>query len=464
MEMIKITGGSSFFLKDSPKEETIEIKKTEKIAIVNKYLKKIKPKIVVKIGDEVSRGQELFFDKNNSNIKFVSTENGIVSDIVYGERKKLERIEIAIKENEKAIEFIKIKDEELESIKEEIIVKNLINSGLFKYIVSFPDFEELKEKNENNKIIKNLYLSILDNQPLLEKDINYILEKENNLKLFIKGVRIAQRISENTVIFYNENNEKTKKIIEEIKEATKNIKFKIIENIYPSGNFKLQFLYDNNKSLKNKKTECNSINYDKLIEIGYLFEYGNLNNYKYYSISGNGVNKQLYIKAPIGININEILNKVEEKKNSSIILGGIFTGEKIEKKDFLPNESVNIQIIKKEENKTPFSFIRLQNKYLTKTKAWTNNFIEKEKQYEIIDDQNGETRNCIQCNYCNEICPVKIFPSLLAKSSIIKDIEKMENLNIYNCIECELCTFICPSKIEICKLIKNGKTLIKNIG
>ena len=94
MEVIKIKGGNSFFLKDSTKEETIEIKKTEKIAIVNKYFKKIKPKILIKINDEIIKGQELFFDKNNPNIKFISTENGIISNIIFGERKKLERIEI----------------------------------------------------------------------------------------------------------------------------------------------------------------------------------------------------------------------------------------------------------------------------------------------------------------------------------------------------------------------------------
>ncbi len=464
MEVIKIKGGNSFFLKDSPKEETIEIKKTEKIAIVNKYFKKIKPKILIKINDEIIKGQELFFDKNNPNIKFISTENGIISNIIFGERKKLERIEIKIKENNKFIEFTKIKDEEIETIDNKIVVKDLINSGLFKYIVSFPDFEEIKEINENKKIIKNFYLSLFENQPLLENDINYILEKENNLTLLIKGLKIIQKISENIVVFYNENNKRIENIIEKIQKEIKNIKIKKIENIYPSSNFKLQYLYNNNKILNNKKTECNSICYYKLIETGFLFEYGKILNTKYYSISGSGAENKKYVKAPFGINIKEIINEVKQKPNSTIITGGLFIGEKIEENDFLDHETINIQIIKKEEKKIPFTFIRFQNQYLTKTKAWTNNLIKKEKIYEAIDDQNGEQRSCIQCNFCNDICPAKIFPSLLAKASIIKDIEKMESLNIYNCVECGLCTFICPSKIEICRLIKNGKILIKNIG
>ena len=60
----------------------------------------IKPKLLVKQDDAVSVGSPIFFDKLNSEVKFVSPISGIVSEIQFGERRVIERI--VIKNNGKS--------------------------------------------------------------------------------------------------------------------------------------------------------------------------------------------------------------------------------------------------------------------------------------------------------------------------------------------------------------------------
>lgn len=466
MNEIKIKGGSNFNLKFSAEKNLTILNNIEEIAINNKGINNIKPKILVKIGDEIIKGQELFYDKNNPNIKFVSPNNGIVKSIEYGERRKLEYIVIKTNDKNKYINFGKINENEINKMTKKEILKKIINSGYFKNFINFPNFEKLNTEDEENFSFNNLYISLFENQPLLKEDIEFIIEKDNNIELIIHAINIIKEITNNIDIFYPTNNNKIKKLAEEIKKKINKINIKEIENKYPSSDFRLQYIYNNNIFLNNKKIKCTGIDVFSLIELGFLFKNGYIKTDKYYSISGNGIEKRKYILAPIGINIREILNNcIKTEKEIKIITKGLMLGELLKENDFLNYNENNIQIIKEDKNKTPFVFFRLGNNCLTRTKIWLSGFNKEENfEYDISNSINGEHRACIQCNYCNEICPSHIFPSLIMKASLIKDIEKLENLYIYNCIECELCTFICPSKIEICKTIKLGKTFIHNAG
>ena len=67
----------------------------------------IKPKLLVKEGDQVSLGDALFFDKINPEVKWPSIASGTISKIVYGERRAVLNIIIEVdEEKEKNIEFI----------------------------------------------------------------------------------------------------------------------------------------------------------------------------------------------------------------------------------------------------------------------------------------------------------------------------------------------------------------------
>ena len=72
----------------------------------------------------------------------------------------------------------------------------------------------------------------------------------------------------------------------------------------------------------------------------------------------------------------------------------------------------------------------------------------------VVVKQNKFIRSqeCINCGRCVELCPVKIYPSLIFKN--IDNIKKLKKLNVTNCINCGLCSYICPSKIELSEYLK----------
>jgi len=56
---------------------------------------------------------------------------------------------------------------------------------------------------------------------------------------------------------------------------------------------------------------------------------------------------------------------------------------------------------------------------------------------------------CIRCGYCDAICPVDIYPSLLLEALDKGKTETLDNLNFDSCIDCNLCSYVCPSSIRV---------------
>ena len=73
----------------------------------------------------------------------------------------------------------------------------------------------------------------------------------------------------------------------------------------------------------------------------------------------------------------------------------------------------------------------------------------------------GELRNCVYCNYCDDICPVGLEPALFWHSHRRGEKHKARLYALEKCIECGLCGYICPSKLELFQVIKECKADIK---
>ncbi len=56
---------------------------------------------------------------------------------------------------------------------------------------------------------------------------------------------------------------------------------------------------------------------------------------------------------------------------------------------------------------------------------------------------------CIRCGYCDLVCPVDIYPSLLLEASERGNTKFIKKLNVEACIDCSLCSYVCPSAIRV---------------
>ncbi len=65
---------------------------------------------------------------------------------------------------------------------------------------------------------------------------------------------------------------------------------------------------------------------------------------------------------------------------------------------------------------------------------------------------------CIRCGYCNDVCPVDIYPNLIIEAQDIGDTDWLQKLNPGACIDCGLCAYVCPSHINFRPKMKKAKS------
>ncbi|MDH8702293.1 electron transport complex protein RnfC [Dysgonomonadaceae bacterium PH5-43] len=79
------------------------------------------------------------------------------------------------------------------------------------------------------------------------------------------------------------------------------------------------------------------------------------------------------------------------------------------------------------------------------------------------ESQRKESRVCIRCGKCVQVCPMGLVPSFLMTVSELEEWDKAESFNITDCMECGSCSFTCPSNRPILDYVRLGKTKVNNI-
>ena len=96
-EGIRIKKGLSINIKGVAEKELKKVPLSNQLALILDDFHLVVPKLILKEGDTVKRGQPIFYSKSNERIKFVSPASGIIEKIHRGDRRKI--LEFIIKTN-----------------------------------------------------------------------------------------------------------------------------------------------------------------------------------------------------------------------------------------------------------------------------------------------------------------------------------------------------------------------------
>ena len=146
------------------------------------------------------------------------------------------------------------------------------------------------------------------------------------------------------------------------------------------------------------------------------------------TVTGGAIKHPQNIEVPFGTPIRDVLNHVgmDEGKTEKIILGGPMMGFALPSIDIPVTKGTNcILASEKNELATP-----------------------------------PPAMPCIRCGRCADSCPMSLLPQQMYWYARARDLEKIQDYNIFDCIECGCCSYVCPSNIPLVQYFRYAKTEI----
>ena len=72
-----------------------------------------------------------------------------------------------------------------------------------------------------------------------------------------------------------------------------------------------------------------------------------------------------------------------------------------------------------------------------------------------------EESPCISCGSCVAKCAMRLSPALIVRELKAGNLEKAKSFGLMDCIECGCCAFVCPAKVNLIQRIRLGKGLVR---
>lgn len=432
----KITAKTNFKLDISgkPALSVTSLERSEKAYIHPFQLPFIKPKLLVKIGDDVKSGSPLFHDKKQTELQFLSPVSGSIENVIFGPRRRLDSIVIKVDKEQRYLEFNTNADAK----------DFLINSGLWGAFRAFP-FKNIPKATDNPHQI----LISMDNLDSFHVDSSVLFDRYS--AEFFRGLELIKKIAPVKIIALKSNNSVINRLSDE--------ELIIVEDQYPLTDPGV-VLYKTKTSTKENNSW--TIQPHHIVELGHLLMTGKLKQDRLITIGGPASTYAAHFLVSCGDSVESILSKAEQTQEGvRVIAGGVLTGTKIGLDMALGYDHSSLTLISSEYNPEILSFLKPGSEQISYSKTFLSSLF-KPKSFIPNTMMNGGKRDCVSCSFCSEVCPFDFDPRMMLRELKGDDIEEAMKQGLLDHTNTGLLSFVCPSKIEIDEIFENAKNELYN--
>lgn len=435
---IRLKGEAEKTITDAPRSKTYSIKPSD--------FHNITPKMVVKEGDAIKAGDEVFYSKDVPEVKFVSPVSGKVSEIRRGAKRRI--LEIVIIPDATDI-YKDFGAKEVGKLTADEVKNTLLASGCWPFIKQRP-YDVIANPQDTPKAI---FVSALSTAPLAA-DVEFILKdrKED----FQTGIEAISKLTKGKT--HLSVNTKSNSFLND----TKGVELHKVSGPHPAGNVGVQI---HHIDPLNAGERVWAVGAEDVAVIGKLFRTGKFDATRTIAVAGTEAPKAQYYKAKIGTSVRELIGNVATSVR--IISGDVLTGNKIGNDAAVGFYHNTVTLIPEGNNYRLFGWLPFKDNNLPSMSKTSLAWLFPNKKYEVNTNLNGEERALVVTGEMEQVFPMDIFPMQLLKECMAGNIEKMENLGIYEVApeDFALIDYSNTSKIEAQTIVREGLDLmIKEVG
>ena len=393
-----------------------------------------KGKPLIEIGSKINFDTFILYNRKNEKFKLNLPVNGVLKDIVRGEKRKILSTKIEVLDSTSNFYYENANGDNIQTI-----IEALLSTGLYSAIRQRPfdtpvDFETLPEV---------LFINAMQTRPF-SYSANYILPfiKDD----FITGVKTLSKLASKKVYVCVD---KDFSIPMNEDEKVEIVKF---SGPHPAG---LTGTHIHCLFPVNERRKVWYIDFQEVGAIGKLFSKKVLTSLRYVTVSDLVNETVKIIRSPIGSNIYELLN-IKKDKDTRIISGNVLFGRTVtEDEPYLGRFDYQITIIN-EMTQRKFMEWALPGKDIFSVKNVFLSKIFKDKYVKFDTSMHGSIRPIVPVGSYERVFPFDIEITHLLRYLSIKDSEMALRLGVLELSEedLSLLTFVCPGKNDYTKMLK----------
>lgn len=450
MAEIAVQRGYNLRLAGKPEPVIQDADFPRKVAIRPTEFPLLKLRVLVKEGDRVQTGTPLMEVKLQPEIKFTSPASGTVSEVRRGPRRLHEQITVDVSEREEFVEFGPLNPA---TATREQIVAHLLRSGLWPRLRQHP-FARVPHPSDKPK---GIFVSGFCTTPL-GLDPNVVVRGQG--EALQVGFAALARLTDGKVHVGVSAGEPA--AASELT-SLKGVELHRVTGAHPAGNPVVQAFYID----RVRPGEVAwYLDIQDVIVVGKLCQTGRLSGERVYALSGNGVapRHRRYYRSRFGVVSSILTDGKLDPCEQRVISGDILTGEKIAADQCVGFFDDMLTVVPEGRKRHWLGWLAPGRDKYSYSRTFLSALAPKDESFGVDTNLHGGHRACIQCGYCNDVCPTDVFALPTWKAVSYGDIEEAEKLGITDCVGCGLCTYVCPSKIEIDSILEEGLVKIQKEG
>ncbi|MGL1936583.1 MAG: hypothetical protein OCD01_16250, partial [Fibrobacterales bacterium] len=285
-----------------------------------------KYKLLCKVDDYVKVGTPLVANKQNTDLRLVSTASGRIKEIIRGDRRALLAIVIETDGTQDAEEFGTLDA----TADRATIISKLLESGMWHMIKQRP-FDVVADPTVMPKAI---FVNCMSNGPLAPSPCFISKGREAQFK---KGLALMTKLTEGTVHL-----SKSATCKAEAYANAEGVETHTFEGPHPAG---LTSTHINRIDPINMNEQVWTVNAENVILFGAFAESGTIPTDKVIAVTGGNAEKPAYYTVNRQIQMEDIVKAVGVKDNSRLISGNVLHGRKRTADQFMSQADTQITVI-----------------------------------------------------------------------------------------------------------------------
>ena len=447
-----IRKGLDLPINGAPKQEVHDGPSVGRVALMAADYPYMKPKMLVKVGDQVKRGQPLFDDRKANAVRFTSPAAGTVVSVNRGAKRALISVIVEVNETGGAEDNHTFEAyDAAAAIDGEKARALLFESGMWTALRARPH-DRVPSSDEE---CASIFVTAIDTRPLSGDPAVALKDREDD---FVAGLGVLGHLTDGPVYL-------CKAAGSEVSAGTANkIQVAEFQGRHPAG---LVGTHIHALDPVSRTKTVWHIDAQDVAGIGHLFRTGTLDMTRVVALGGPLVKNPRLLKTRIGASTNALtegeLGEGEARIVAGSVIGGRVAGTELD--SFLGRYHNQVCALEEYREREFLGWLRPGGDIFSTTRAFLSGFFPA-KNYDFNTTTNGSHRAMVPIGMFEKVMPLDVMPTFLLRSLVVDDLERAEALGALELTEEDLalCSFVSPGKEDFGVALRRNLTDIWKEG